>query len=65
LNIEITIANEQEIIERYRLFLRSEARMIVADCPDRVGKRYAQVTFPGVEYRSLYPDADCVKVEFV
>lgn len=48
MNIEVSVKNEDEILAEVRKFLRQEARRRVADCPQRIGKRFAQVEFPPV-----------------
>lgn len=50
MNIEVTVINEQKIVEQFRASLRREARRLVADAPDRIGRRYAGVTFADVEF---------------
>lgn len=43
MNIEVTIANEAAILELVRQALLRQARMLVMESPERVGKRSAMV----------------------
>lgn len=68
MNIEITIANEAQLIEEYRAYLRRNARLVVAGRPERAGKRFAQVTFRGVTLLPpmlMVEENEAYKVEFV
>lgn len=64
MNIQITVADEDRLVAIFREHLAREARRAVTESPDRVGKRYARVTMPNIQFRSLYWDCE-PKIEWV
>lgn len=63
--MNIHIANEAELIASYRKHLMHEAKRLIADSPDKVGKMFARVTFPQIRHNTIYNDNDLPKVDFV
>lgn len=63
--IEVTVAEEDRLIDAYRKHLRAEARRLVADDPERVGKHYALVHFPSIDHATVYCNVEKLKVEWV
>lgn len=64
MNIQITIADEDRLVAIFKQHLLYEARRAVAESPDRVGKQFARVTMPDIQFRSLYWDCQ-PRIEWV
>lgn len=65
MTLDVTVTDEARLVAAYREHLRREARRIVADHPDRLGKHFARVTFPPIRHETLYGCVSELKVEFV
>lgn len=63
--IEITVANEAQLVEEYRSELRRIARLLVTEAPERVGKRYANVTMPQITLRTFIDQSAIYKIDWV
>lgn len=62
--IVVTVANEDRLVSEFRDFLRKQARQLVADSPERIGKYAALVHLPEVTQVSVFTDEALAEVRF-